>query len=145
LKRAKVNLPNTAAWFGATSESLMVAALENPTGNYGKCALKSNGKDTTDRTLKSPESFRKGVSDFSGGFPQRLLTSSRRKQKCRCAGQHGGESGTGKLSKFGEEHIRTGKPIVYTSMIRCFKSPRTATIPHPRTIRNLRVKSRAEF
>ena len=48
LKSRVVDLPNLQKLGLANIRPLQnLAAAENPTGCYGKCALKSNGKDTT--------------------------------------------------------------------------------------------------
>ena len=48
LKTRAVDLPNLQKLGLGNIKSLRnLPAIENPIGNYGKCALKSNGKDTT--------------------------------------------------------------------------------------------------
>ena len=48
LKSRKVALPNLQnLGLGNIKELNELPAAENPIGNYGKCALRSNGKDTT--------------------------------------------------------------------------------------------------
>src|SRR5215217_2527452 len=48
LESRRVNLPNLQKLgLGNIRRLQDLPAIENPVGNYGKCTLKSNGKDTT--------------------------------------------------------------------------------------------------
>lgn len=89
---------------------------EQPAGAFGRMAIASHGKDTMTGHWEMvgirPEApFR----TYPEGFPQDLLD-----EFCRRAGVEGVlgntvASGTEIISELGEEHLRTGWPIVYTS------------------------------
>lgn len=87
-----------------------------PAGAYGRMAIASHGKDTMTGHWEMvgirPEApFR----TYPEGFPQDLLA-----EFCRRAGVAGVlgntvASGTEIIQQLGEQHLRTGWPIVYTS------------------------------
>ena len=88
---------------------------ENPTASFGKAAILSNGKDTTVghwelAGLVTPEPF----PTYPRGFPPRIIEPF-----CRAVGRdilgNKTASGTEIIKELGEEHMRTGRPIVYTS------------------------------
>lgn len=87
-----------------------------PSGAYGRMAISSHGKDTMTGHWEMvgirPEApFR----TYPEGFPTDLLEAL-----CRAAGVEGYlgntvASGTEIIRELGEEHLRTGWPIIYTS------------------------------
>jgi phosphopentomutase len=114
LKSRRVNLPNLGLGNIRPLENL--PPLENPVGNFGKCALKSNGKDTTTGHWEMAGIvLDKAFPTFPKGFPQRVINEF--VEKTRVPGVLGNipASGTEIIKELGEEHIKTGKPIVYTS------------------------------
>lgn len=93
-----------------------VPAAESPIGSYGKCTLKSNGKDTTTGHWEMAGIIlKKAFPTFPNGFPQRII--DRFVAEANVPGILGNipASGTEIIKELGEEHVRTGKPIVYTS------------------------------
>jgi phosphopentomutase len=93
-----------------------VSPAANPRGSYGRCALRSNGKDTTTGhwemagiILEQP--FPTYPQGFPPGIVDRFITES------GVPGILGNvpASGTEIIKELGEEHVNTGKPIVYTS------------------------------
>jgi phosphopentomutase len=93
-----------------------VAKIEKPRGCYGKCALKSNGKDTTTGHWEMAGIIlERAFPTYPHGFPQTLIDEFI--SKTRVPGILGNipASGTEIIKQLGEEHIKTGKPIVYTS------------------------------
>lgn len=89
---------------------------ENPIGIYGKAAEKTKGKNSPVGHWEIA-GFIKGepFKTYYEGFPQELLDEIATKAGipgfiCNEKG-----SGTDFLKKYGEESVRTGKPIVYTS------------------------------
>jgi len=117
LKSRKVNLPNLQKLgLGNIRPLQNLPAIENPIGSYGKCTLKSNGKDTTTGHWEMAGIvLKKAFPTFPQGFPQRIITQF--VEKARIPGVLGNipASGTEIIKQLGEEHIETGKPIVYTS------------------------------
>jgi phosphopentomutase len=91
-------------------------AVEAPIGSYGKCTLKSNGKDTTTGHWEMAGIILdKAFPTYPGGFPPRIIDQFI--ERSRVPGVLGNvpASGTEIIKELGEEHVRTGKPIVYTS------------------------------
>ncbi len=117
LKSRKVNLPNLQKLgLGNIRPLADLPAIDSPIGSYGKCTLKSNGKDTTTGHWEMAGIIlEKAFPTFPDGFPPRILD-----QFTALAGVPGvlgniPASGTEIIKTLGEEHIKTGKPIVYTS------------------------------
>ena len=117
LKSRKVNLPNLQQLGLGNIRPLQdLEAIENPTGSFGKCALKSNGKDTTTGHWEMAGIvLTKAFPTFPQGFPQRIISEFTEKAQVSGVLANVPASGTEIIKEFGEEHIRTGKPIVYTS------------------------------
>ncbi|MCR5590082.1 MAG: phosphopentomutase [Lachnospiraceae bacterium] len=86
-----------------------------PTGTYARLTEKSMGKDTTIghweiAGLISPDP----LPTFPGGFPDDLISEFEKKtgRGVLCNLPY---SGTKVIADYGDEHVRTGKLIVYTS------------------------------
>ena len=93
-----------------------VAKIENPRGCYGKCALKSNGKDTTTGHWEMAGIIlERAFPTYPNGFPQTLIDEFVAKTNVPGVLGNFPASGTEIIKEFGEEHVNTGKPIVYTS------------------------------
>jgi phosphopentomutase len=93
-----------------------VPAVDNPIGSFGKCTLKSNGKDTTTGHWEMAGIIlEKAFPTYPNGFPPAII--DRFVAETHVPGILGNvpASGTEIIKELGEEHIRTGKPIVYTS------------------------------
>ncbi len=89
--------------------------VREPLGAYGKAAIGSNGKETTVghwelAGLITPEPF----PTYPEGFPPRIIEPFVRAVGREVLGNKPA-SGTEIIMELGEEHVRTGKPIVYTS------------------------------
>lgn len=113
----KVDVPNLQALgLGNIRPLDGVAVVAEPTGSYGKCTLRSNGKDTTTGHWEMAGIvLDKAFPTFPAGFPSRLI--DRFVAETGVPGILGNvpASGTEIIKELGEEHVRTGKPIVYTS------------------------------
>lgn len=113
----KVEVPNLQALgLGNIRPLDGVAVVAEPTGSYGKCTLRSNGKDTTTGHWEMAGIvLDKAFPTFPAGFPSRLI--DRFVAETGVPGILGNvpASGTEIIKELGEEHVRTGKPIVYTS------------------------------
>src|SRR5713101_6042720 len=93
-----------------------VPAVESPRGCYGKCALKSNGKDTTTGHWEMAGIIlERAFPTYPHGFPQTLIDELISKTGVPGILGNIPASGTEIIKQFGEEHVKTGKPIVYTS------------------------------
>ena len=117
LKSRKVNLPNLQKLGLGNIKTLEnLPAVENPTGNYGKCTLKSNGKDTTTGHWEMVGIvLEKAFPTFPNGFPPRVIDKFVAEANVSGVLANIPASGTEIIKEFGAEHIKTGKPIVYTS------------------------------
>ncbi|MGB7925831.1 MAG: phosphopentomutase, partial [Pyrinomonadaceae bacterium] len=90
--------------------------IENPRGSYGRCALRSNGKDTTTGHWEMAGIvLERAFPTYPEGFPPHVI--ERFAQATGVPGILGNvpASGTEIIKELGAEHMRTGKPIVYTS------------------------------
>lgn len=117
LKSREVHLPNfQKLGLGNIRPLNGVPAEASPIGSFGKCTLKSNGKDTTTGHWEMAGIvLEKAFPTFPNGFPDRIL--DRFVSEAKVPGVLGNvpASGTEIIKELGEEHVRTGKPIVYTS------------------------------
>jgi phosphopentomutase len=115
---------------GHITDILGVPPEKNPTGCYGKMQPQSAGKDTISGHwelmgvhLASP------LPTYPNGFPKSLLNEFTRRTGKEVLGNKPA-SGTEIIMELGEEHIRTGKPIVYTSADSVFQiAANEAVIP----------------
>lgn len=117
LESRKVDLPNLQKLgLGNIRPLAGVPAADEPTGSFGKCTLRSNGKDTTTGHWEMAGIIlEKAFPTYPNGFPERIISAF-----VADAGVPGilgnvPASGTEIIKQLGEEHVRTGKPIVYTS------------------------------
>ena len=117
LKSRKVNLPNLQKLgLGNIRPLQHLPAVENPIGSFGKCALKSNGKDTTTGHWEMAGIIlQKAFPTFPKGFPPHIINRFVAETDVPGVLANFPASGTEIIKQFGEEHIKTGKPIVYTS------------------------------
>lgn len=126
-----------------------IARVSNPQALTGRLAEKSSGKDTTTGHWEIAGLVtRSAFAIFPQGFPDALLQEFIRTAKLPGILGNKPASGTVILEELGEEHLRTGKPIVYTSADSVFqiaaheqafgleklyavcKVARTLTLPH---------------
>ena len=117
LKSRIVHLPNLQRLGLANIRPLAgLPAIDDPVGSFGKCALRSNGKDTTTGHWEMAGIILdKAFPTYPNGFPPDVVD-----RFIAGAGVPGilgniPASGTEIIKQLGEEHVRTGKPIVYTS------------------------------
>ncbi|MDH3528578.1 MAG: phosphopentomutase [Acidobacteriota bacterium] len=89
---------------------------DSPAGGYGKCTLKSNGKDTTTGHWEMAGIILdKAFPTFPEGFPKAVVDEFVAKADVPGILANVPASGTEIIKVHGEEHMKTGKPIVYTS------------------------------
>jgi phosphopentomutase len=104
--------------------------VERPLFSYGKMAEKGLGKDSTVghwelSGLISPFAF----PTFPHGFPPEIISKFETAVGKTILGNYPA-SGTEIIAKLGEEHIRTGRPIVYTSADSVFQiAAHTSVVP----------------
>ena len=122
------------------------AARENPSAAYGRCALASPGKDTTTghwemAGIHLDEALSCLSRLLSAGSHPRVRNRIGRKTLGNCPA-----SGTEIIQRLGDEHVRTGSPIVYTSADSVFQiAAHEDVIPLDRAVPNLRDRPRACF
>ena len=93
-----------------------VSAVDRPRGSYGKCALKSNGKDTTTGHWEMAGIIlERAFPTYPKGFPQSIIDQFIEQTQVPGVLGNVPASGTEIIKELGEEHVTTGKPIVYTS------------------------------
>src|SRR6266513_5651978 len=93
-----------------------VPAVETPRGSYGNCALKSNGKDTTTGHWEMAGIIlERAFPTYPNGFPQSIIDQFIEQTQVPGILGNVAASGTEIIKELGEEHVKTGKPIVYTS------------------------------
>jgi len=117
LESRTVRLPNLQRMgLGNIRPLTRVPAEQDPTGSFGKCALKSNGKDTTTGHWEMAGIIlEKAFPTYPTGFPERIVRAFVAEAKVPGILGNIPASGTEIIKELGEEHVRTGKPIVYTS------------------------------
>ena len=117
LESRKVDLPNLQRLgLGNIRPLVGLPAATDPIGSFGKCTLKSNGKDTTTGHWEMAGIvLRKAFPTFPEGFPPRIIDDFVAKAAVPGVLGNYPASGTEIIKELGEEHVRTGKPIVYTS------------------------------
>ncbi len=117
LASREVRLPNLQSYgLGNIRPLENLPAIENPRGSYGRCALKSNGKDTTTGHWEMAGIIlERAFPTYPQGFPPEII--NRFIKETNVPGILGNvpASGTEIIKELGEEHVLTGKPIVYTS------------------------------
>jgi len=117
LKSRLVNLPNLQGLgLGNIRPLEGLPPTASPIGSYGKCALKSNGKDTTTGHWEMAGIvLEKAFPTYPNGFPDRIINEFVRSANVPGILGNVPASGTEIIERLGEEHVRTGKPIIYTS------------------------------
>ncbi|HZT59236.1 MAG TPA: phosphopentomutase [Pyrinomonadaceae bacterium] len=130
-----VALPNLQSWgLGNIRHLSGVAPVEEPRASFGRCALRSNGKDTTTGHWEMAGIIlERAFPTYPHGFPEEII--DRFVAEARVPGVLGNcpASGTEIIKELGEEHVRTGKPIVYTSADSVFQiAAHEEVIPVPR-------------
>ncbi len=111
-----LELPNLARLgLGHLAEIAGVPAVGTPRGGYGRMIEQSPGKDSvTGHWELAGVRLKQAFQTFPMGFPDEVIDHFTRLAGCRPLGNFAA-SGTDILRQLGEEHLRTGRPIVYTS------------------------------
>ncbi|HZK84831.1 MAG TPA: phosphopentomutase [Desulfosporosinus sp.] len=92
-----------------------VLPREKPEGSFGKMAERSVGKDTTTGHWEmAGVILERALPTFPLGFPKEFITQFELAIGRKIIGNEVA-SGTEIIQRLGEEHVRTGRPIVYTS------------------------------
>jgi phosphopentomutase len=111
-----LSMPNLGRLgLGNVTEIEGVPPIASPTGSWGRNAEESAGKDTTTghwemMGLKLLRAF----PTYLEGFPSEVMDAFVRESGYGWLGNYAA-SGTEIIQQLGDEHVATGKPIVYTS------------------------------
>lgn len=112
----KLEIPNLRSLGIGNIEGLsFLGESPSPRGAYGRCAEKSAGKDTTVGHWEIAGLVsERPLPTYPNGFPPEII---KRFEKAVGRGTlvNSTYSGTKVIEDFGDEHVRTGKYIVYTS------------------------------
>ena len=115
-RKRKLHLPNLGKLgLGNIKPIENVPAADSPLGAYGKCTLASPGKDTTTGHWEMVGiHLEKPFPLFPRGFPREMMDAFENAIGRKTLGNYAA-SGTEIIKELGEEHFRTGSPIIYTS------------------------------
>ena len=135
LDSREVHLPNLQRYGLGNIRALKnVPRLDRPEGSYGRCALRSNGKDTTTGHWEMAGIIlERAFPTYPDGFPVSVI-----EQFVKETGVPGilgniPASGTEIIKELGDEHVRSRKPIVYTSADSVFQiAAHEEVIPLPK-------------
>lgn len=110
-----LNLPNMAQLGLGNIDNIPGVTPGKASGAFGKMAELSKGKDTTTGHWElSGIVLKEAFPTFPNGFPGELMQQFEAAIGRKTLGNYPA-SGTAILDELGEEHMRTGYPIVYTS------------------------------
>lgn len=115
-KTGGIDLPNLVKLgLGNIDEIEGLESTSNPIGSFGKMMEISNGKDTTTghweiAGLHIKEPFQ----TYPDGFPEHIISKFEELTGRKVLGNKTA-SGTEIIKELGEEHMKSGNPIVYTS------------------------------
>jgi len=111
-----LNVPNMEEiGLGNITPMVGVPPRTETRGAYGKCVEISKGKDSvTGHWELMGIEVKQPFPTYPNGFPQDVLDEFKRLTGLEVLGNKA-SSGTEIIKELGEEHMRTGKPIVYTS------------------------------
>lgn len=114
--RGGLNLPHLQTLgLGNIAPILGVDPVSEPKACFGKMAELSPGKDTTTGHWEiAGIILEKAFPTFPQGFPETFIQEFEEKIGRRVLGNEVA-SGTEIIQRLGEEHVKTGQPIVYTS------------------------------
>ena len=112
-----LHLPNLAKMgLGNITQIKGIPAEAKPISSYGKLTEVSKGKDsTTGHWEIAGLKITKDFSYFPNGFPEELVNKFLKATGCKGILGNKPASGTEIIKELGEEHQKTGFPIVYTS------------------------------
>ena len=115
-EQGSLSLPNLVRLGLANIRPLVgLAPPAEPEGAYGKATLLSPGKDTTTGHWEmAGVILERAFPTYPRGFPSEIIEPFEQAIGRKTLGNFPA-SGTEIIKQLGEEHVRTGRPIVYTS------------------------------
>ena len=114
---SKAKLPNfEALGLGNIRELATVKRVENPAAYYGKMREVSAGKDsTTGHWELAGIHLEEPFPTYTDGFPEEITAAFSKAVGVKGVLCNKPYSGTAVIEKYGQEHLETGLPILYTS------------------------------
>lgn len=111
-----LKLPNMEKiGLGNIEEIKGVDKTVHPIGNFGRCLELSKGKDTiTGHWEIAGVVLHEPLKTYPNGFPKEIMEEFENKIGIKTIGNTVA-SGTAILEELGDEHVKTGYPIIYTS------------------------------
>lgn len=111
-----LRMPNLGAMgLGNVTDVAGIAPTDAPLASWGRCAEESAGKDTTTGHWEMVGMrLDRPFPTYPQGFPAEVMDAFTRETGLGWLGNYAA-SGTVIIQDLGDEHVRTGKPIVYTS------------------------------
>ncbi|MBV8069595.1 MAG: phosphopentomutase [Acidobacteriaceae bacterium] len=115
-RRRALDLPNLRRLgLGNIKPLPGISPVASPAGSFGKCTLAAPGKDTTTGHWEMAGIIlRRPFPVYPHGFPADVIQCFESRIGRKVLGNKPA-SGTDIIRELGDEHIRTGSPIVYTS------------------------------
>lgn len=111
----KLSLPHLAAWGLGALVPTVTDVPRAPTGAWGRMAEASAGKDSvTGHWEIAGIVLARAFPTFPDGFPAEVIAAFEARIGRGTLGNRPA-SGTTIIAELGDEHMRTGRPIVYTS------------------------------
>jgi phosphopentomutase len=112
-----LNLPNLQSLgLGNISKIKGIDEVENPKASFGKMNELSRGKDSTTGHWEIGGLYVDlDFSYFPNGFPEEIMNKFLKLTGCKGFLGNKAASGTEIIQELGDEHVKTGFPIVYTS------------------------------
>jgi phosphopentomutase len=126
-----LSMPNLGAMgLGNITEIVGVPPTDRPLACWGRSLEASAGKDTTTGHWEMMGQFLlKPFPTYPDGFPPEVMEAFERETGLGWLGNYPA-SGTVIIQELGDEHVRTGRPIVYTSADSVFQiAAHEAVIP----------------
>lgn len=116
-KMAHPNIPNMKKLGLYNIDEIIIQEKEeNVIGNYGKAKEKCAGKNSPVGHWEIAGYVKEiPFKTYPNGFPKKMIDEFKEKTGLKGTLYNGVGSGTELLKKYGEEHLKTGYPIIYTS------------------------------
>lgn len=134
-RTGKLNIPNLISLGLGNIDGLdYLGRTEDPRASFCKIAERSNGKDTTIGHWEIAGVISKDpLPTYPGGFPGEIISVFEKAtgRKVLCNKPY---SGTDVIRDYGEEHLKTGDLIVYTSADSVFQIAAHEDIVPPETL-----------
>jgi len=130
----ELRLPNMGRLGLGNLTSILGTPPQAPLGACGRMALSSPGKDTTVGHWEiAGLVLEKPFKTYPEGFPPEVISAFEKKIGRKVLGNRPA-SGTEIIKELGEEHMKEGRPIVYTSQDSVFQIAAHEDVVHPDTL-----------